>query len=163
MADTLNICPRFNSSLLLMSVTCASNACPSQVFTYFSNKVCTPYKSWRSLLRLTFTLCECFCLFLSSHIYEGHSNENWKIYINSERYSDMLQNHLKPAIWRKCHDLLSSGMCLQHDNAQLHTARHTMKHGGVTPSAIFTRFGTQKFSPPLALKTHTVWTSLQVR
>jgi hypothetical protein len=39
----------------------------------------------------------------------------------------MLQNQLKPAIWRKCPDLLSSGVCLQHDNARPHTACYTIK------------------------------------
>jgi histone-lysine N-methyltransferase SETMAR len=37
--------------------------------------------------------------------------------INSERYSDMLQNQLKPAIRTKHRSLSSSGVCLQHDNA----------------------------------------------
>jgi hypothetical protein len=30
--------------------------------------------------------------------------------MNSDRYSDMLQNQLKPAIRTKCHGLLSSGV-----------------------------------------------------
>ena len=47
---------------------------------------------------------------------------------------------------------LSSGLCLQGDNARPNTARHTVKqildltYGGVTPSAIFTRYGTQRLS-----------------
>lgn len=47
--------------------------------------------------------------------------------LSSERYSDMLQNQLKPPIQRKCHGLLSSGVCLQHDNAQPHTAHYTVR------------------------------------
>jgi hypothetical protein len=47
--------------------------------------------------------------------------------MNSERYSDMLQNQLRPAISRKDCDLLSSGACLLHDNTRPHTARHTVK------------------------------------
>jgi hypothetical protein len=46
---------------------------------------------------------------------------------NSERYSDMLQNQLKSAVRRKHCGLLSSGVCLQHDNARLRTAHHTME------------------------------------
>jgi hypothetical protein len=39
----------------------------------------------------------------------------------------MLQKELKPAIPTKRRGLLSSGMCLQRDNARRHTARNTMK------------------------------------
>jgi hypothetical protein len=47
--------------------------------------------------------------------------------MNSDRYRDMLQNQLMPAIRTKRCSLLSSSVCLQHDNARPHTARHTMK------------------------------------
>jgi len=64
----------------------------------------------------------------------------------------MLRNHIKEAIRRKRRGLLSSRVCLQGDNARPHTARHTVKQildlkfGGVTPSAMFTKFGTQRLS-----------------
>jgi histone-lysine N-methyltransferase SETMAR len=47
--------------------------------------------------------------------------------MNSERYSDMLKNQLKPAIRTKHCGLLSFGVCLQLDNARSHTARRTVK------------------------------------
>jgi hypothetical protein len=37
------------------------------------------------------------------------------MFMNSEKYSDVLQNQLKPTIRRKRHGVLSSGVCLQHD------------------------------------------------
>jgi hypothetical protein len=37
----------------------------------------------------------------------------------------MFQNQLKPEIRTKLRGLLSSGVCLQHDNARAHTARRT--------------------------------------
>jgi histone-lysine N-methyltransferase SETMAR len=40
----------------------------------------------------------------------------------------MLRNQLKPAFRRKRRDLSSSGVRLQHVNAQSLTARHTVKH-----------------------------------
>ena len=44
-------------------------------------------------------------------------------------YSDMLRSRLKPAskIKQTRSGLLSSGVCLQHDNALRHAARHTVK------------------------------------
>lgn len=47
--------------------------------------------------------------------------------MNSDRYNDKLQNQLWPEIQRKHQCLLSSGMCLQHDNDQPHTAHHSVK------------------------------------
>jgi hypothetical protein len=47
--------------------------------------------------------------------------------INSERYSDVFQNQLKPATRTKHCGLLSSRVCLQHDNARPHTAHRTTK------------------------------------
>ena len=46
--------------------------------------------------------------------------------VNSASYSDLLQNHHRPAIKSKRHGLLSSGVLLQHDNARPHTARTTV-------------------------------------
>lgn len=67
--------------------------------------------------------------FISGIIKEWCFNITWSKYkqLSSERYSDILQNQLEPPIWRKCHGLLSSGVCLQHDNAQPHTAHYTVR------------------------------------
>jgi len=40
---------------------------------------------------------------------------------NSEKYSDVLQNQLKPAIHRKRH-----GVCLQHDTLSLNRTQSTV-------------------------------------
>ncbi|GFG36661.1 hypothetical protein Cfor_09401 [Coptotermes formosanus] len=80
----------------------------------------------------------------------------------------MLRNLRKPAVRRKRCGLLSSGMCLQHDNARLSTARHTVKQiqdcktGGVTTSAIFTRFGIRRFSLLLLPTRRSTWTPFQI-
>jgi len=69
--------------------------------------------------------------------------------VNGEKYSDMIRHQLKLAIRRKRLCVSSSGVYLQHHNSRLRTARHTVKQiqglqiGGVTPSTIFARFGTQ--------------------
>ena len=46
--------------------------------------------------------------------------------VTSAAYSDLLQNHLRPAIKSKRRGLLSSGVLLQHDNARPHTACTTV-------------------------------------
>ena len=46
--------------------------------------------------------------------------------VTSASYSDLLTNHLRPAIKSKRRGLLSSGVLLQHDNARPHTARTTV-------------------------------------
>jgi histone-lysine N-methyltransferase SETMAR len=46
--------------------------------------------------------------------------------VNSATYADLLKNHLRPAIKSKQSGLLSTGVLLQHDNAQPHTARSTV-------------------------------------
>jgi len=46
--------------------------------------------------------------------------------VTSETYADLLKNHLRPAIKSKRHGLLSTGVLLQHDNAQPHTAHSTV-------------------------------------
>jgi hypothetical protein len=46
--------------------------------------------------------------------------------VTSTRYSDMLVNDLKPAIWLKCRGLLSKRVLLLHNNAHPHTTAHTM-------------------------------------
>jgi histone-lysine N-methyltransferase SETMAR len=43
--------------------------------------------------------------------------------VNSATYADLLNNHLCPTIKSKRRGLLSTGVLLQHDNAQPHTAR----------------------------------------
>lgn len=47
--------------------------------------------------------------------------------ITSHSYSDMLRNHLCPAIRSKRRGLLTSGVLLQHDNARPHTASLTVQ------------------------------------
>jgi len=42
--------------------------------------------------------------------------------VTSATYADLLKNHLHPAIKSKQHGLLSTGVLLQYDNAQPHTA-----------------------------------------
>jgi histone-lysine N-methyltransferase SETMAR len=42
--------------------------------------------------------------------------------VTSVTYADLLKNHLHPAIKSKRRGLLSTGVLLQHDNAQPHTA-----------------------------------------
>lgn len=46
--------------------------------------------------------------------------------VTSATYSDLLTNHLRPAIKTKRRGLLSAGVLLQHDNARPHTARATV-------------------------------------
>ncbi|PNF31072.1 hypothetical protein B7P43_G17251, partial [Cryptotermes secundus] len=46
--------------------------------------------------------------------------------VTSASYSDLLKNHLQPAIKSKRCGLLSTGILLQHDNARPHTARTTV-------------------------------------
>jgi len=46
--------------------------------------------------------------------------------VTSKTYSDLLQNHLPPAIKSKRRGRLSTGVLLQHDNARPHTARSTV-------------------------------------
>lgn len=47
--------------------------------------------------------------------------------VTSRSYSDMLQNHLRPAIRSKQRGLLTFGVLLQHDNARLDTANLTVR------------------------------------
>jgi hypothetical protein len=46
--------------------------------------------------------------------------------VTSARHSDVLVNELKPAIRSKSQGLLSKRVLLLHENAQLHTAAHTV-------------------------------------
>ena len=46
--------------------------------------------------------------------------------VTSASYSDLLKNHLRPAIKSKWRGLLSSGVLLQHDSARPHTAHTTV-------------------------------------
>jgi histone-lysine N-methyltransferase SETMAR len=45
--------------------------------------------------------------------------------VKTATYADLLKNHLRPAINSKRRGLPSTGVLLQHDNAQPHTARST--------------------------------------
>jgi hypothetical protein len=46
--------------------------------------------------------------------------------VTSAMYADLLKNHLRPVIKCKQRGHLSTGVLLQHDNAQPHTARSTV-------------------------------------
>jgi histone-lysine N-methyltransferase SETMAR len=46
--------------------------------------------------------------------------------VNSATYADLLKNHLRPAIKSKRRRRPSTGVMLQHDNAQPHTACSTV-------------------------------------
>ena len=46
--------------------------------------------------------------------------------VTSATYADLLKNHLRPAIKSKRRGFLSTGVLLQHDNAQPHTAPSTV-------------------------------------
>ena len=55
-----------------------------------------------------------------------HYQEN-KETVNSQRYSEMLEEELKPAIRTKRRGMLTKGVLLQHDNARPHTANLTIE------------------------------------
>jgi hypothetical protein len=73
------------------------------------------------------------------------------------RYSIVLhvgvfRNRLQPTVKLKRRGLWSSGLCLQRDKARCLTAvvpqnRFWFQNAGVSPSAIFARFSTRRFSP----------------
>jgi len=52
--------------------------------------------------------------------------------MNSEKYSDVLQNQLTPAIHRKRHHVPSSGVCLQHDTLSFNRTQLTVVTGLLT-------------------------------
>jgi hypothetical protein len=83
--------------------------------------------------------------------------------MNSERYSDMLRNQLKPAIQTKRRGLLSSGVSAAWQRPTSYSETDSgFKIGDVTLSVIFTRFVAQWFSSLLAFKRRSTWTSLQI-
>ena len=47
--------------------------------------------------------------------------------INSQYYSDMIANKVKPALKKKCPGWQSKGVILLHDNARPHTAKLTLE------------------------------------
>jgi hypothetical protein len=71
------------------------------------------------------------------------------MFMNNERHSDVLQNQLKEAVRRKRQVLFSSGVCLNHDNARNHTARHTLKEIQDL-SQIWRCYSLSPYSPDLA-------------
>jgi len=78
----------------------------------------------------------------------------------------MLNDQLKPAIQRKCHGLLSSGISLQH-NLQPHVTDHTVKQfqdlkSEGTLSTIFTNLAPEIFIS-VAPKRNSAWMSVQIR
>jgi hypothetical protein len=83
------------------------------------------------------------------------------------RYSDILQNQLKPTLRRKRRGLSSSGASAawQRLTSYSPSYRETdsgFNTGGVTPSAIFTGFCIQWFSPLLVPTRRSTWMSLQI-
>jgi hypothetical protein len=54
------------------------------------------------------------------------------MFMNSEKYSDVLQNQLTPAIHRKRHHVPSSGVCLQHDTLSFNRTQLTVVTGLLT-------------------------------
>ena len=50
----------------------------------------------------------------------------WENTVTSARYAGLLKNHLRPALKSKWCGRLSTGVLLQHDNAQPHTASWTV-------------------------------------
>jgi len=57
--------------------------------------------------------------------------------VTSTTYSDLLKDHLLPAIKFKRRGHLSTGVLLQHDNARSHTARSTVVTIQVCPLSVF--------------------------
>jgi hypothetical protein len=49
------------------------------------------------------------------------------VFMNSEWHKDMLRNRIKPAIRRKHRCLLSFSVLLLHNDAEPHTASHTVR------------------------------------
>ena len=62
------------------------------------------------------------------------------MFMNSEKYSDVLQNQLKPTIHRKCHGVPSSGVCLQHDTLSFNRTQPTVVIGLLTGHNTLTRY-----------------------
>jgi histone-lysine N-methyltransferase SETMAR len=67
--------------------------------------------------------------------------------VNSERYSAMLKDKLKPAIHGKRRGLLSKTVLLHHDNSQPHAAAATIK---TTKKLNFELLPHPPYSPDLA-------------
>jgi hypothetical protein len=62
-------------------------------------------------------------------------------------YSDLLKNHLRPAVRSKRRGRLTRGVLLQHDNARPHTARATV---ATIKDLHFERLPHSTYSPDLA-------------
>ena len=54
------------------------------------------------------------------------------MFMNSEKYSDVLQNQLKPEIHRNHHGVPSSSVCLQHDILSFNRTQSTVVIGLLT-------------------------------
>jgi len=67
--------------------------------------------------------------------------------VTSATYADLLKNHLRPAIKSKRRGLLNTGVLLQHDNAQPHTAVQPLQQSKICPSSIFHIRRTRQTSP----------------
>jgi hypothetical protein len=64
------------------------------------------------------------------------------MFMNSERYNNVLQNQLKKTIQTTHQVMLSSGVCF---SSVIHKGDSGLKFVCVMPSAIFTRSGIQRF------------------
>jgi hypothetical protein len=87
---------------------------------------------------------------------------------NNEIYCDMLRSLLKPASQRKTQWFVVLWRVSSAWHRPASCGRHTItdsefKTGGVTPSAVFTRYGPQRLLPFLAATRCPTCTSIQVR
>jgi hypothetical protein len=69
--------------------------------------------------------------------------------VNSAMYADLLKHHLRPAIKSKWRGLLTTGVLLQHDYAQTHTARSAVEQSKICHSSVFHIRRTRQTSPPV--------------
>ena len=67
--------------------------------------------------------------------------------VNSPTYADLLKNHLHPVNKSKVRGLLSTGVLLQHDNAQPHTAVQLLQQSKICPWSVFHIRRTRQTSP----------------
>ena len=69
--------------------------------------------------------------------------------VNSATYSDLVKNHLLPAIKSKRRGLLSTGVLLQHDNPRHHIPVQNLQQSKICPSSVFHIRRTRQTLPPV--------------